>query len=320
MELRLWNFEEDSDFIPSFLSGMSLAHHSPIKTKEWFRWKFEQSPYGQAILACAFDGETVVGCVAYGRGIVKYQGKIWTSGLSYETFVHPAYQGKGLFKKLISLAEKEMAVQGIQFLYNFPNSNSITGFKHMNWNCRNDVRCFKIKPFHLLKILLNAKDLKESFCPNPSNINSIKNVLLDDIGYLNTNADIITPIWSKEYLRWRFFTFPNREYLVLNNTDYFSISMVGKRGTLNVVHLLYAFPKTGSYLSEVMPRVINDIKKQSHADFMEYSSTIFDDSLTKCYGFFKVPAHGNFCYKTLDDTMTIKNFKIVLPSINAHTY
>ena len=52
MELRLWQYAIDDGFIPSFLEGMSIAHDEPAHDEQWFRWKFEQSPYGKAILAC----------------------------------------------------------------------------------------------------------------------------------------------------------------------------------------------------------------------------------------------------------------------------
>lgn len=321
IELRKWIFGTDNRYIPSFLKGMSLAHDEPEKDEEWFHWKFEQSPYGKAVLACAFDGDIVAGCVAYGRGIVSYKNKKWSCALSYETYVHPDYQGKGLFKKLILLAEKEMEKEGIQFLYNFPNSNSITGFKHMGWICRNDIKDFKIKIIAYQRALLHLTDLKKSFMPNPSNIDDIKENRLDDIGCnLYSSPDHITPIWTKEYLKWRFFTIPNREYYVINNQELFSISMIGKRGSLTVIRHLYSVSKKGAPTKDIMKEVFKDIKSNSKADVFEYSSTIFDDSLKKCHGFIKLPTHGNFCYKVLDCSMNVVDLKIVLPSINAHTY
>lgn len=136
MESRIWKYGQDDHYISSFLDGMAVAHKSSPKSEEWFHWKFEQSPYCKAILACAFDNKRVAGCVAYGKGLVKYQNKECPCALSYETFVHPDYQGQGLFKKLIGLAENEAKSQRILFLYNFPNADSLTGFKHMGWICR----------------------------------------------------------------------------------------------------------------------------------------------------------------------------------------
>lgn len=320
MELRLWRFETDGPSIDSFLDGMSIAHKEAKRSEEWFHWKFEQSPYGKSIMACAFDGKRVAGCVAYGRGIVRYKEKDWNCALSYETFVHPDYQGHGLFKKLILLAEQEMKKAGIQFLYNFPNSNSITGFKHMNWICRNDIRVFKIKLCHPLRAVCSIRDLRQSFVPAPSNLTKIKELHLPDLPVPKSSIDIVEPIWTKEYIRWRFFTFPNREYFVCDNDEFYSISMVGSRGKLKCVHILYVATKKGQNIALIIGKVVKAIKQQVTPDVIEYASTVMDKSLSKVFGFFKVPAHGNFCYKVLDDNMQIDDFKMVLPSINSHTY
>ncbi len=320
MELRKWDFEKDQRYIPSFLEGMSLAHKEEIRTEKWFHWKFEKSPYGKAILACAFDNESVAGCVAYGMGIVCYKGKEWKCALSYETFVNPKYQGHGLFKKLISLAESEMKKEGIQFLYNFPNENSITGFKHMGWTCRNDIRVFKIKLCHILPILLHLKDLKLSFSANPSNIDELKGISFEDIPMEEPDPDVITPCWSKEYLKWRFLDIPNRQYYIINNNDFFAISMIGRRGRLKSAHVLYAISKHTKKMKDSACFVVKNLKERCQVDIIEYNSTIFDDFCSYSWGFFKVPAHGNFCYKVFDDNMGVNELKIVLPSINAHTY
>lgn len=320
MEIRIWQFGSDDKYISSFLKGMAIAHNQPTRNIDWFRWKFEQSPYGKAILSCSFDGDKVAGCVAYGRGVVKYKGKNWKCALSYETFVHPDYQGQGLFKKLISLAEQEMKKEGIQFLYNFPNTNSITGFKHMNWICRNDIRVFRIKLCHPLRVLWNFSKMRQSFTPAPSNLSVLKDLYVPELPLPSISPDIINPLWTKEYIQWRFFTHPNREYLVCDNDRCFSVSMVGSRGGLKSVHILYASAKDNRGTEFVMDEVIKYIKQRAHPDLIEYASTVMDRSLNKVFGFIKVPAHGNFCYKILDDDMQMDEFKIVLPSINAHTY
>lgn len=321
MELRLWEFEKDDLLIDSFLEGMSVAHNEAKRSCEWFHWKFEQSPYGKSIMACAFDGLRVAGCVAYGRGIVRYQGRDWLCALSYETFVHPDYQGRGLFKKLIQLAEQEMNKSGIQFLYNFPNANSITGFKHMNWICHNDIMCFKVKINSILKVLSHLPDMRKTFQPNSSNLSEI---VMNSLSGLTTDVDndynVISPLWTKEYIKWRFFTFPNREYFIIDNDDAFSIIMIGHRGRLKFAHILYTVSKRNKKKKDIYPLIIKMIKSNKNIDVISYESTIFDESINKVKGFFKVPSHGNFCYKVLDKQMAISDIKITLPSINAHTY
>ena len=320
MELRLWEYGQDDSMIPSFLEGMSLAHKEPVRSVEWFHWKFEQSPYGKAFMACAIEDGKIAGCVAYGRGVLHYQGKPWKSALSYETFVHPSYQGHGLFKKLIALAEEEMVRSGVQFLYNFPNSNSLAGFCHMGWTARNDIKSFKIKIRRPFGVLFRITDLKKPFVPNKSNLDSIRGLVSENLPYFEQTDDILNPVWNSDYLKWRFFTFPNREYLVIDNDDFFSISMIGFRGRIKSAHILYFVSKKQKSQGIVFRDVLRKVSSEARPDVVEYSSTIFDKSHEKVCGFIKVPSNSNFCYKVLDNSLVINEFKMVLPSINAHTY
>lgn len=321
MELRIWDYEKDNNHILSFLNGMSIAHNEERKDEDWFHWKFEKSPYGKAILACAFDGETVAGCVAYGMGKISLQNKEYKAALSYETFVHPNYQRRGLFKKLIDLAEEEAKSQGVSFLYNFPNSNSIQGFRHMGWICRNDIEQFRIKIVRPISTLTHLLDLKKGFEPNPSNLEIIRNEKLDDTILDGIDSQIIVPVWTKEYLRWRFFTYPNREYYVINDEDVFSIAMIGKRGRLKNAHILCILSKKRSISSNnYANKVLKEICRKIRPHIITYSNSNEDNTFPFSKGFFKVPSHSNFCYKVLDEDFPMKTFRIMLPSINAHTY
>lgn len=322
MELRIWRFGTDDVYIKAWLESQSLAHgFQQLQTLDWFHWKFEQSPYGKAILACAFDGDIVAGCVAYGMGKMKYHGQEYRCALSYETFVRPDYQGHGLFKKLIDLAEEEAKRQAIPFLYNFPNSNSLTGFRHMGWVWKNDAEQLRIRVLKPFKLLRYLKDLRTSFMPSESNLSTLKSIRLDDVPIGSQENETVTPIWTKEYLKWRFFTYPNREYHVINNGDLFAISMVGYRGKIKDAHILYAVSKNDSIpITKMMPEVIKILKKDVAPIIISYSDSIGDKTLTSSWGFVKVPSHSNFCYKILDDSLKIERFCISLPGINAHTY
>lgn len=321
MICRIWDFHQDNGYVDSFLDGMAVAHDEDRKSSEWFHWKFEQSPYGKSILACAFDEDRVAGCVAYGLGIVEYNAVRYKCALSYETFVHPDYQGQGLFKKLIALAEDEAKKQGVSFLYNFPNSNSLPGFKHMGWICRNDIQLYKIRFLRLASVIFHLTDLKKEFVPQPSNIKEIGSIPLDNVQDGEARKGVITPVWTKEYLVWRFFTFPNRRYYVLNNNDLFAIAMIGNRGRITEAHILYVLPRKGRRQKGLyIDSLIHTISKELKPDIISYRSTSADTFFSYSKGFMEVPTHSNFCYKILSDDFPLEDFKMVLPSINAHTY
>ena len=321
MICRIWIFNQDNSFIDSFLDGMAIAHDEAKKSPEWFHWKFEQSPYGKVIMACAFDKDKVAGCVAYGLGLIEYNSSRYKCALSYETFVHPDYQGQGLFKKLIALAEDEAKKQGVVFLYNFPNTNSLPGFKHMGWTCRNDIQQYKLRLIRPAHAVFHLNDLRKEFAPQPSNIKDIVSIPLDNVQEEEARRGVITPIWTKDYLVWRFFTFPNRRYYMVNNNDLFAIAMVGNRGRLTEVHVLYVLPRRGRrQKGRYIDSLVHSISKTLKPDIISYRSTSVDTFFSYSKGFIKVPTHSNFCYKILSDDFQLGDFKMVLPSINAHTY
>ena len=98
----IFDLDKHAHFIDDFLQKASEAHNDQIKSPEWFRWKFFDNPYGPSILACVATEDTLIGCVAYGLQPFMIDGERITGVLSFETFVDKAYQGRGLFTKLIN--------------------------------------------------------------------------------------------------------------------------------------------------------------------------------------------------------------------------
>lgn len=319
MEIKIWDFKKDFIYIDSFLLSMSLSHKEPLKNKEWFIWKFERSPYGNAVLACAFDDNKVVGCVAFGMGKITYNYKEYISALSYETFVHPDYQNKGLFKKLIYAAEEELKNKKVSFLYNYPNSKSLPGFLKLNWNKCNEIQTYKLKICSLINVISKLKHLKQPFIPNRIDLKT-QNYEIKHNFNNKANHEIITPIWSKDYIIWRFMSFSNHEYYIIDKSEYFVVCIIGYRGKLKDVKILYIdFNKDINVDKDIKTEILKNISLNTKADIISYSSTIYDKLFNISDGFFNVPSKSNFCSKVLDSNMIINDFKIVLPSINAHT-
>lgn len=321
MELRIWQFEKDNRFIDSYLSSGNVAHNEHQRTRDWFRWKFEQNPYGKAILACAFDGDIVAGNVAMGLGVATFNGKIIKYALSYETFVNPKYQGRGLFKKLIEIVDEECKKQGISFVYNFPNNKSLTGFIRMGYIPINNYSEYRIKIKNWAKVILHIMDLRKSFNPNPSNLYQIKNFDIPELKPLFANNTII-PHWSKEYLEWRFQTYKNSEYWMYFQKGVFGIVRLGYRGCLLEAQVLYAQCTVGSKLSK---QNVSDFEKELskcvNPDFISYCVSPYSEirNLIKNWTII-VPNRSHFTYKIFDSSLDNIKFKIALNNIDSHTY
>ena len=66
MDYFVFDFDKHSFLVDSYLESASLAYKQERKSKDWFKWKFRDNPFGKTILACAEDKKNIVGCVAYG--------------------------------------------------------------------------------------------------------------------------------------------------------------------------------------------------------------------------------------------------------------
>ena len=317
MELRLWQYGIDDKYIQSFLESASLAHKQPMKSKEWFKWKFEKSPYGKAILACAFDGETVAGCVALGLGIMTLNKKEVKCALSYETFVNPQYQGKGLFKKLITLAEDNCKTLGIEYLYNFPNSQSLPGFKSMGWTYVPNEIEYRIKVMNPIRVIKNFKSIKKNFAPNrpvfvtaPSTIHTF---------HSNEEYNILTPLWTAEYIKWRFIDFPQAQYIISSNSQYFAIARVGYRGVLKECQILLLQHNKDLSFNQTAHKFSKHLYKTEHPDLISICCTSNTQISHDIKRMIKVPTRANFTYKCLSNEIH-QNVKQIISSIDFHTY
>ena len=326
MEIRLFDLKRDEGKIDSFLDSASLAHKNERRSKEWFLWKFFGSPYGESILMCAFDNDCVVGCMGYGRARVSYNGKDYNAGLSYETFVRPGYQGGGLMKKMINAFFDHIETEKVfDVLWNFPNSNSIRGFLRTGW------RPLEMPAYHLfvcrpLRFIRYGLDLRKGFRPEDSNWEELK----DRAPYFEREnispKGLLVPVWSAEYMKWRFFTFPIARYATYDGKDFWGIARIGCRGRLREAQVLTIVPKADVPMIRNIRKFTKFLKKEENVDCVSICSTRAHSLGMLPLGFFKVPSTGNCCCyfpnsSSLRQTLSGETEpKFAFSGIDYHTY
>ena len=318
MNYFIFNFNRDYHLIPSFLNSSSVSHNEKIKTKDWFYWKFKDNPFGESILACAIEGGEIVGCVAFGIQDFIYNNVKVKAAVSFETFVHPNFQGKGIFKKLISIAEEEAFNRNVDFLLNFPNSNSLPGFNKSGWN-NIQLPEYWIKGNNYFKLFFKIYDIKKTFLPNPSNIDNLVKVKEFETFFHKENNSFKS-IVDNNYLDWRFFKYPNAEYIIIDNENFFSIARVGFRGKLKEVQVLFVEFKSDSSLNFSI--LIKEYKKQCKYDIISFpisKTNKIKKNLKKMF-FFRVPNSTNVTYKKISKKKQFDFSKLELSAINYHTY
>jgi len=318
MNYFIFNFTTHNHLIDSFLKSSAEAHgHKEVKTAEWFYWKFRDNPFGKTILACAEEDGIIAGCVAYGIQDFVFHSKIIKGAMAFENFVHPNFQGKGIFKKLIKVVEKEAINRDIKLLLVFPNSKSLPGYLSLGWFQLNNIE-YWIKPNSIFDIAFNFKNLRNGFKPNNANFD-----LLDKKIFNHYKQNIEKGFFSKidtDYLIWRFLSFPNTEYVILNDTNCFSVGRVGKRGNFTEVQVLFVTPKDSNKFS--LKNVLKSYKKKLKYDLISFpiSKNNRLKPALKRNLFFKVPNSTNVCYKILDESLKLEMNQIELSAINFHTY
>lgn len=318
LELRLWKFGTDDSKIESWLTAASLAHKIPKKSKEWFHWKFEQSPYGKAILACAFDGDNVAGCVSMGRGEMTFDNQVFPYTLVYDTFVHPAYQGKGIFKKLIILLENECKKSGSKVSYIFPNNNAIRGWQHSGYT-QVELTKYKIRIIRPIKVLRYFKDIRKPFISDTSNLAEIKHLKPISLPII-FKEDVFVPQWSSDYIKWRFLTFPVGHYWIYNNNGIFAIFRTGKRGNIRQSELLHIATTEGSISHKQWKQVEHQLIKDTRPDIIAVASSKDYPIYPFLKLYINVPDRSHFTYKYLSDSFSGSIFRMAKCGIDAHTY
>lgn len=319
MEIFLFNFDKHAYLIDSFLESAALAHnHSKVKTQEWFYWKFRDNPFGKTILACAKEENKIIGCVAYGMQDFIKDKKTIKGALAFENFVHPNHQRKGVFKKLIELSEKTSKQRQIKVLFVFPNKNSLHGYKKMDWSELESPE-YWIKGDNILTIPFAFGKLRNSFQPAESNLSNLSSPVYFQ---QDLSKNIFRSIINLDYLKWRFFSFPVGEYLIVDTKASYSILRIGNRGSVKETQVLFLNIKDESKFK--FSKFIKECKLKSNYDVISFpisKQNPIRKYLIKSF-FLKVPNQTNICYKILNPE-NIKDSDVrslSISAINYHTY
>ena len=101
---------------------------------ELFRWKHLDNPFGVSpIWLAEVDGQ-IAGYRAFMRwDMADATGRLWRSVRAVDTATHPDFQRRGIFSRLTMQAVDEMAKEGVDIVFNTPNTQSRPGYLKMGW-------------------------------------------------------------------------------------------------------------------------------------------------------------------------------------------
>src|SRR5687767_6957749 len=95
----------------------------------FFAWKHEQGPFGASPAWVALDGERLAGFRTFLRWEFNHpDGRIRRGVRAVDTATHPDYQGRGIFRDLTLQALDHLRADGVDFVFNTPNAQSLPGY------------------------------------------------------------------------------------------------------------------------------------------------------------------------------------------------
>ena len=134
-------YENDLDQILDLIN----SHLDPGRTKELFRKKHLQNPFGESLGIVALHKNKIIGL----RMGMKWQlisgesGNVITAIRPVDTVVHEAYRKQGVFRKM-NREFLELTRNSYDCIFNTPNENSSPGNIKMGWKLMEDRNYCKV--------------------------------------------------------------------------------------------------------------------------------------------------------------------------------
>ena len=115
------------------LLGASLGGGDDPRYAQLFSWKHDRNRFGPSPMWVATEADRVIAFRAFMRWEFERGGQVVRAVRAVDTATHPDHQGKGLFTALTLHALDEMKADGVDFVFNTPNDQSLPGYLKMGW-------------------------------------------------------------------------------------------------------------------------------------------------------------------------------------------
>jgi GNAT superfamily N-acetyltransferase len=211
---------EDEELVLDLLKLSLGAGPAGERSRELFRWKHFDNPFGRSFMLVAEADHTIVGLRAFMRWRFSSGRREFTAVRAVDTATHPNYQGRGIFSQLTQTALQNLDGE-IDFVFNTPNEKSLPGYLKMGWRTvgKVPVSIRVRRPLRVVRSLLSPRR-KTTPTGAPPKIEAERaSEALGDvqpIGQLLEESvltiDRLTTVRTAGYLRWRYAQAPLLDY------------------------------------------------------------------------------------------------------------
>ncbi|WP_192350604.1 GNAT family N-acetyltransferase [Algoriphagus sp. Y33] len=283
MQIRKANPED----LPSIINLLktSLGENLIPKSEELWNWKHVANPFGISPVLLAEDSGIICGLRVFLRWEFRQGKQLLKACRAVDTAIHPEYRGKGLFKNLTLTLVEELKYEGVEFIYNTPNSQSTPGYLKMGWESWGKLP---------LKINFNLKLGKPNNQSLPSDWSSIHS-LIDQIEKGSLYSDRIQTNLVPGYLKWRYEACPLLPYhFISDGSTYLLIYRIkeGKIGRELRIVDFFKLPGFGENEKKQLNNRLKTVEKNERVRFTSFSGLQFRNDLPLEMGIMPVMSIG----------------------------
>ena len=243
------------------LLKQSIGEALTPKTEAYFLWKHEKNSFGKSKILLAVEADKIIGL----RAFMRWN---WISGeesvkavRAVDTATDPAFQGKGIFKKLTMQVVEECRQEGIEMVFNSPNAISMKGYLKMGWSLEGKLPVY-IKPGNLLARAYST-EIVNGFYNEYSIEDSLKK--LNEKWSLPSLGKILhTPV-EFNYLNWRYTQCPVAKYgAMIVPGQYGIVFRIKKMNRFMELRICEVWTETdfdsGKLAREAFKKIVNKIR------------------------------------------------------------
>ncbi|WP_315817016.1 GNAT family N-acetyltransferase [Paraflavitalea speifideaquila] len=260
----------------------SLGESSIPKSQALWSWKHDQNPFGPSYILVAEDGHQLVGVRAFMKWEWLRNDRIYKTVRAVDTATHPAYQGKGIFKKLTLQQLDTCQQEGVLFVFNTPNSQSKPGYLKMGWveQGRMPLKIKLLKPFSILRAKLFDKEKYTRLEDDPTPFQKWTQGVLNSLEHLVQKNEQLTTLLSPQYISWRYANNPLFNYNYFTDQENFLLISRIKRHAftkeLRLVDFVKLNPRADhGFLNSAIKRQVLPFCEQQQIDFISFSGQQF---------------------------------------------
>lgn len=223
LEVRRWESSDEEQTLA--LLSASLGWMPDDVHRDFFRWKHFQNPAGVSPAWVAVVGDRLAGVRFLLRWRFRDAKGTHDAVRAVDTATHPDHQGKGIFTRLTRAAVEQLTAEGVRFVFNTPNAQSLPGYLKMGWTelGRVPIAARPRTPASLVRMARSRApaELWSTPCPafeDPRSVFADDPAVAELLSSVPTNGALATDR-TPRHLRWRYGFEPLRYRAALATDD-----------------------------------------------------------------------------------------------------